>query len=272
MPATAEAAEVTANYRRQLLAIRDQLVRVIALQLRGIDFDGDLERQIRAWTEDATGTVELGQREVARLASLYVPAYLTASGVEPDPVDPLDVDRYAGRTPFGRQVQASLAMAPGAMLWRLGRGDGRNVAVTSGVARATRVTRTAVMGAAREAQTDAMAPQRQILGWRRVTSARPCGACLTAADGTLHGRRRAFARFHDSCRCTAEPAIRGLPERYRRPTGQELFDSLDENEQAGLFAGMGGADKAAIVRERGVAVLADERGGQLTETRMSDLT
>lgn len=270
MPANQQAAATTDVYRAQLLRLRERVTRQLALNVRGVDLDEDLEEQFAAWTEQATLLVELGQREAARMASVYVPAFLRASGVEPRS-EPVDIDDHVGTDPFGKPVDAALATVPAVLLWRLGRGDGRPTALASGVVRSQRVTRTAVMGAARSAQAETMTRESVVVGWRRVTSAKPCGACLGLATGQVESKRRPV-KVHDSCRCTAEPVLRNVVEPLRRPSGQQLFDRLDPEAQDALFAGTGGAAKAAIVRERGVSVLVDERGGRSTEKRLVDLT
>jgi hypothetical protein len=269
MPPNEAAAAATAAYRSQLLAIRDHITRLTAGALAVIDLDGDLEVQLERWTNEAEATVRLGQREAARLARAYVGTYLRAAGVEPPtPATPPTGSDLDDPEPFAGNTRAALATAPAALLWRLGRRDGRPAALASGVSRATRVTRTSVMEAARTVQQQRMEAEPRVVGWVRVTSSRPCGACLGATTRTVS---RKPLQIHDSCRCTSEPVLRGIPEQMQRPTGQELFDGLSPAEQDALFAGTGGAEKAALVRERGVGILTDTRSGRLTEARLVNL-
>jgi hypothetical protein len=260
---------VSDRYRQRLIVLRDEVTRLAADGLRSIDLDRNLDDQIATYTALTTRSLEAAQREAARMASIYVPAYLAASGATSS-ANPIDHTSYSGIDLFGRRLSSAVASAPVAMLWRLGRSDGRATAVATGFAKISAVSRTAVMGSARTAQGDQMAAEPAIRGWRRVTSSRPCGACLAAADGEISPVRSDFP-LHDACRCTAEPAIEGHPDRYPRPTGQDIFDRLSADEQAALFAGRGGADKAALVREAGVTALLDRRGGRITEKALTDL-
>ena len=270
MPATLEAAALTDSYRRRLIVLRDTSAATVVRLLDSIDLDGDVDGQVSAWIDTATMLLSSAQVEAARAAVQYLAAYVTASGSTParGVVDPAD---YRGMRLFGRPLDVALSAAPATLLWRLGRSDGRGLAVASGLAQAMRVARSAVMAAGRGAQSDVMDADPSVSGWRRVTSSDPCGACMGAADGRVM-RSDAGLEVHDSCRCTAEAVLSGVDnDRLRRPTGQELFDRLDRDGQNAMFEGRGGADKAEVVRREGVGTLIDVRSGRLTETSMSDL-
>lgn len=269
MPPTAQAAAVTDRHRQQLLAVREQVTTTAVDAFLALDLDRPLDPQIARWSRQAVSVVELGQRDAARLTAAYLPAYLAAAGLTSS-ADPLDVDRYVGLGPFGRTLSAAIATAPRAMLWRLAHGVGRRLALATGVAEARRAARSSIMGAARASQADLMADEPAVTGWRRVTSPRPCGGCLSAADGRTVTDRQPMP-IHDSCRCTAEAVLLDQAERFARPTGQQLFDRLTRAEQDELFTGRGGAEKAAVVRARGVGVLAAHHGGRLTEAALADL-
>ena len=96
-----------------------------------------------------------------------------------------------------------------------------------------------------------MASEDRVKGWRRVIGGNPCGACLAEADGRTHDPTDPFRR-HSHCRCVREPVVRGVPDRYRRPTGREHFDALTPEGQAALFHGRGGEEKAALIRSGAV--------------------
>ena len=269
MPPTERSARVTEAYRRNLLRMRDGITRLVAPALGDLDLDGDVDAQVTRWLTAAVAAVEAGQADAARLGDRYITEYLDGAGIQRN-ADRVDVSDHVGRDNFGRTVTQALESAPAALLWRLGRGDGRSAAVATGLSTATRATRTAITGAARSAQSVVMETEPRVRGWRRVTSARPCGACLAAADGRVHPAG-SLPETHDSCRCTAEPVLSGVPDRLRRPTGQEIFDRMDPAEQHALFAGRGGAAKAAAVRERGVSALLSRRAGRITETALNEL-
>lgn len=272
MPANRDAAAVTAGYRRRLIRLRDRATRQAALTWRGIDLDADdLEAAFAAWVDDTAATVRTAQTEASRLSGVYLAAYLGASGVTPRWDGP-DPEAHAGRDAGGGRLAEGLRAAPAALLWRLGRGDGRTTAMASGVARLTRTTRTGVMGAARDTLREGMVAEPSVIGYRRVTSTRPCGACLAEAGEMVGEPGRALA-FHGSCRCTQEAVLRGVTERARRPSGQQMFDRMTREEQAALFAGRGGEAKAAAVRTSGVSALThrDDRG-RLIEAPLAALT
>lgn len=271
MPANRDAAALTEAYRRRMLRLRDATSRQLARRLQGIDLDADdLDRELSSWTDDATVTVENAQQVASRETGGYLAAYLQASGVDAEWDGP-DPDEHAGRDAFGERLDRSLRSATVAMLWRLGRGEGRDMAMASGLDRAARVTRTSVMHAGRETMRQGMQRESSVGGWRRVTAGEPCGACLAQA-GVLIDDPADLIEFHDHCRCTSEPQVRGVRERVRRPTGDELLARMSESEQARLFAGRGGAAKAKRVREVGVdKLVARGTDGRIVEAPLEQL-
>ena len=269
MPPTEESARVTEAYRQRLIRMRDGITRLVAPALGSFDLDGDVDAQVTRWLAAAVSAVEAGQADAARLGDRYITGYLRGAGIERQTTR-VDVSDHVGRDSFGRTVARALESAPTALLWRLGSSHGRAAAMASGLSTATRATRTAITDAARSAQAAVMDSEPRISGWRRVTSSRPCGACLASSDGRVHPAG-SLPETHDSCRCTVEPVLTGVPDRFRRPTGQEMFDRMGPQEQDALFAGTGGAAKAATVRERGVGVLLSRQSGRITETPLANV-
>ena len=270
MPATPEAAALTDAHRRRLILLRDTTAAVVVRMLDQVDLDGDVDGQIDRWLASSTSLVGSAQADAAGVSARYVAAYVAASGLEPRRLS-VDVARFRGMPVFGRRLEMALASAPAAMLWRLGRSDGRTQALAAGLSEATRVCRSAVMAAGRAGQSEAMVQDGRVSGWRRVTSTDPCGGCMGAADGRVL-RTEAGMEIHDACRCTAEAVLDGVDDgRFRRPTGQEMFDRLDSDGQGRLFAGRGGAEKAEVVRREGVGVLVDRRAGRLTEAPLAEV-
>ena len=262
MPPNAEAEALTRTFRRQLLGLRDAVTRTVAFRLRDIDLTEDraaIERQIREWQRESLLLVALAQRQAASLADSYVSGYMAVGGLTPDVS--VDIDAHIGTDLSGRPLAVALRTAPVALLWRLGRGDGRSAAVTTGMDRAIRVTRGSVMVSSRSVVAERVEREAKITGWRRVTASTPCGACL-ARSGVLMSSSVVF-ETHDRCSCHAEPVLKGVPERVQRPTGQQRWDAMSPAERADLLRGAGGAAKAAAVTD--VNQLVAHVHGQMVE-------
>lgn len=264
MPVSAQAARLTDIYRTAVLRNREAAIRLITRSLAAINLD-DLDLLDR-WVRDATATVLAAQDRVGLLTISWMVAYLRASDVRPTTVGMRPVGVAVGRD--GRPVERLLDQARVALLWQLGRHAGRDRAVATGVAEAARIGRSAVMHTARATAAAQMEAEPEVQGWRRVTSSRPCGACLALATRTIHSPTVNF-RAHSHCRCTAEPVVADRAERVRRPTGQELWDGMTPQEKAEFFAGRGGADKARLVDQRGLDVLVDTTGDETTEASLA---
>ena len=138
-------------------------------------------------------------------------------------------------------LAGSLVTARLAML----RGEPPEAALLAGWNSAGRLIGHQTLQAGRSAMRDVIAGDDRITGYERVVGADACGACLAAADGILPDD--ADFEVHDNCSCTAEPVVGGEAG-DPRPTGEELFDRLDDREQAARFAGRGGEAKARLVR------------------------
>jgi hypothetical protein len=167
-------------------------------------------------------------------------------------------------------VRERLDHARVAMLWRLSRGDGRSAARGSALAVMDRNATSAVYEQARTGERAGMESTTEIVGYRRVTSARPCGACLA-----LSSQRRATDQgldVHDRCSCSAEPIVRAVREQVFRPDGAARVAAMSDEELAATFRGTGGAEKAALVRSRGVEALVAYANGQLVEAPLATIT
>lgn len=265
MPATAEAAAITEAYRVRLARLRDAAARAMVQRFQTINLDRP--REFTVWANDGAQLIGAAQQQSASMAAAYLDTYTTASGVTPG-APPLDPSTYSGEV-NGKRLEVALLAAAAATYWRLGRRAGRPAALATGMDVTIRVSRSAVSESARNALADQMTADLGVVGWRRVTSGRPCGACLGLA-----GHRMTDAHVfeaHDRCHCTAEPVLGDVPERFHRPTGQEMFDGLDDPQRAELFAGTGGAAKARLVADRGVDALISRLNGQVVETPLAAL-
>jgi hypothetical protein len=154
---------------------------------------------------------------------------------------------------------------------------GRPDALRLGLVRATRIVSEEVSGAPRRALGDLMAEDERVDGWRRVTSRRARAAPAWRSRTAVHAPADAVPSARPLS-LLREAVLRGVPERYPgRPAGK-LFDSLSPADQAALFHGRGGAEKADLVRSGAVpfdALVKHERQAalpdQFTEASLADL-
>lgn len=207
MPSTQAAAAVTDGYRARLLALRDSTALAIAALLSDVNLDArptQLDRDLAAWrTRAATLAVATADQATA-LTLTYLSAYLVASGAQRLSVTP-DTER---------PIASGLDVVRGAMLWRLGRRDGRGQAIASAAASARRVSRDIVTTSALSTLSSGIAAEPQITGWSRATSSSCCRRCADQAGQVF--RDTAAMDRHPSCRCTQEPTVLGRAETFRR--------------------------------------------------------
>lgn len=278
MPSSRAALQITDRYRAALLRQRDDTVRQIGrVWLAGIDPD-DFEASIRRLIRPTARSIADAQAQAVRMSDAYLAAYAGAElgrNVPPAGIDPAE---YSGRTADGRPLPEILRPAMYSAFIALGAGRGPREAATASLARVVRASRTEIVEAARASLADLMDRSNVIRGWRRVTSADPCGACLALADGTVHDADE-LPEMHGHCRCTAEPVVRGVRDTVQRPTGEQMWEQLTEQQQNRLFAGRGGADKAELIRSGHVHLndlVSRERHLKwrptITETPMAALT
>lgn len=276
MPARHASLAITDAYRVRLLLLRNFAAAQVTAAWGSLDIDR-LDATFARWLRLALATMTMAQREAAGLSGAYLASYVDSELGRRSPGVPVDPDRYAGRTSDGRPLSklliGGLIAAKVAMTNRVG----PTQALAMGRARVVRAAHTEVLEASRLALTDAMSEDERVIGWRRVTSDNPCGACLGAADGRIYHDAE-LPHVHGHCRCTSEPVVRGVKERVQRPTGRQLFDAMSPAQQDHLFAGRGGAAKADLIRsgavslERLVTTEPQEMGRSLiTETPLDEL-
>jgi SPP1 gp7 family putative phage head morphogenesis protein len=108
--------------------------------------------------------------------------------------------------------------------------------------RALTIARTETIRAYREASHRSFQEDSDVLEgwyWLASKSSRTCAACL-ALDGTFHelGERM---KSHVSCRCTAIPAIKGMPSPITE-TGSQWFAKQDAKTQADILGSKAAAE------------------------------
>lgn len=207
MPPNRQAAAVTDGYRRRLIDLRDASALAVAALLDNVDLDlppAGVSRDLNAWRTRAVALVTAAGVQASASTINYLSAYLMAAGGSPltATVTPADPD------PEG------LSVVRGALLWRLGQGAGRAVAMRTATATARRVARTSIGRAATQTLAEGIRREPQITGWRRVTSASCCKRCADLAGQTY--RDNADFDAHDACRCSQEAVLLGRAETIRR--------------------------------------------------------
>lgn len=216
MPATREAAALTDRYREQVLAQRTTAGAATAATLAGLDLDLSRARvsaYLRQWAATATVVAVNAQTATATLTDAYVSAYLAASLAPSLMGASVDLAAHVGVTRDG-DVEDLFRTAAKGLLWRLGRGAGRDAALSYGQSLATRGAAVAVSDTARDTLTDLMVASPEIVGYRRVTASSTCGRCALAADRVYQAH--VLLPRHPSCRCTQEPVLR-TSARFARP-------------------------------------------------------
>lgn len=164
----------------------------------------------------------------------------------------------AGVQPFG---DATVDVAPPRNLGRTIARDWRAAASLDDPRRARtsalrRIVDLSLTDAWRDGMTAAMRSEDAVVGWRRVSRAGCCGACLALADGSVHDVDDPFPR-HPFDRCIQEPVVRRVNDRSAgRPSPQQRWDAMTAAEQDEMFSGHGGEAKADRIRD-GVATIAD---------------
>jgi hypothetical protein len=256
MPRTARSLALTDAYRARILTLRTRVIAAARSSWAAVTLD-DFEATYGAWARSAAGTLTTAQLAAAGQADLYVSAYLAAElddAVAPRGVDGAD---RAGMAENGLALTDALATGAITVRHALAHAVAAPEALERGRRRAERLLASETVAAGRHVVHELIATDDRITGWRRATSGNACGACLAAATGAIRRDDRAL-EAHDGCRCAAEPVVRGVRERVRRPTGQDVFDGMSTAEQDALFAGRGGAAKAELIRS-GAVELADLR-------------
>lgn len=264
MPAKQGSVRITDAWRSRQYALVDVAVRAVRASWHNLDWE-DLDGSFGRWLTASTTTVTFAQRESVRLADAYLAAYVSSeldTTVTPRGVD---VDEYAGRTRTGDELRRGFAPALIAVRYAIVQRRSREEALFSGLARAVKATRSAVMDASRRALADMMRDESRVVGARRVTRG-TCGACMALAGERVDEGRP--LESHPNCTCVPEPIVRGVRETVQRPTGEQMWEAMSRSEQDRFFIGRGGADKAELIRTGAVALaalVARSRDGQITE-------
>jgi hypothetical protein len=203
-------AEVTAGYRRTLIAQRATTGQAVTAGLAQVDLDLAPDRlavELARWSSAAAAFTTAGQASAGRLSLTYLSAFLSASAVT-DPLPPVDPLARVGVVPRsvpGESMTEAMHRAGIAVLWRL-RSAPRGQAVRYGQYAATRVVWTSLQDSATTVLHSVIRDHPRIRRWRRVTSATACSFCSDAAAGSQPSSAP-LDDLHPSCRCTQEPQV-----------------------------------------------------------------
>lgn len=272
MPSTEQSLALTAAYRARLLTVRRQAVTTAAVAWSSLLDITDLDRSFARWLAGTVATTTRAQASAATLSDAYLSAFITAElATDVAPLG-IDVGAFAGISSTGRSLAELLRPSLFTVKAAIGEDRPAAEALRLGQGRAARSVGVETDAAGRSALDEALQESPHVSGWRRVTSRRPCGACIAASTGAIQ-RTEKVLLVHPHCSCTKEPVVAGAPDGLQRATGSDLFHAMSKTEQDDLFAGRGGEAKAALVRNGDVALSelithADQRSGQtvITET------
>ena len=245
MPATREALALTDRAREDFLRHRTLLLAAAARAWDVVppdDFDGGYRR----WLGIIVPYAQAQQRAVIAASNAYLAAFVAAETGSRAQVDEAPLDA-GDETHTGAPWEKALVPAVIAAKIAVRQGQAPELALRAGVRQAMFTLSTEITSAADVAASVAMSGTDRVVGWRRVPSGSACGGCLAACTGAIQESDALIPR-HQHCRCHKEPVVRDARERYRRPTGEEMFQRMSRARQDALFAGRGGAAKADLVR------------------------
>lgn len=244
MPANPRSLGVTTAYRTRLQGIQVGLAREVRRSWVAINPD-ELDAFDAA---RVAALIEAAQRQTIQASAGYLTAYLTSEKrrrvTGPDPTTEI------GTTPTGRPLsEATIGLILGVKA-RISTGIDPVTALSLGQTELLRLADTSADFTARQSLSSGLQEDDRFKGWRRAVRG-TCGACLGAATGSLASPDEPIDT-HPGCQCIQEPVVVGAPERVRRPSGKEVFDSYPTERQDALF----GEVKASMLRS-GTVALAD---------------
>lgn len=273
MPATEQALRLEQMYGTQLGDLWRRIVAIVQAQYAQIDPER-LAESFRAFIPQAAEVIALGQQQAQALAAAFIAQYVeteTGRAFRSAPTS----NEIPGTTRDGADIRTALSGSIAAVWFSLQTGMDITLALERGRHIVSRTTGLTVSDAAEREQTHQAeqapavrltgtvrsvpigpAPSNQSLlkGWTWVTVGHTCAACLSQQDGSVR-RWDQRGRRHPGCDCVRSPVVVGVPDAVKRPTGQDIFDSMTPEQQAAVFASAGD-EKAKAIRS-GDATLAD---------------
>lgn len=224
---------VTDVYRRELMALRDRTVRQVVRLWPSVDpYDIDASLLPVLAATDALLTV--AQVGAVQLQDAYLSAFIASETGTAPVARYTDPSRFAGYTRDGRRTSDVLALSSVSMKAATAAGASASAVAASGLARTVRAVRTETVDAARTASLTSMATDPDVSASMRATSGEPCAACLALAGTRIPNDGELWA-IHGSCSCTAEPVLRGLPNRFGPPTGAAIVGAMGAAKAAQVY-------------------------------------
>jgi hypothetical protein len=249
MPASSESVALTDHYRDELATERGAALAVIASSWALLERE-DLDHSYALWMATAAAMIAEKQRSGISAAEAYLATFIASEFARRFvPLrESADTSGLIGFDRFGRPLLEALRPPLFTVKAAITGGIAFDVALRLGRNRALRIGAESMANAPREALHRLHERSSSVAGWRRVpVGPTSCGACLADADGSVH-RERDRLKIHAACDCVAEPVIIGVRERFVRPTGEQIFRDMTPDQQAELFQGRGGAEKAKVLR------------------------
>lgn len=212
MASSAEATQLTDQYRRQQLALRAATTRDLALIWPL--FDGS-DTSFAAFTEAAVNLVLARHDASSGLGAAYYSRFRAAEGIAGEVIP-----RLAPRIGIGLIQAALFATGLAGTRRAIGAGQTPVQARKTGLVQAAGAVSRLVLDGGRRTVDDTVRADPKAKGWVRVTSGQPCAFCaMLASRGPAYKSDRT-SRFqaHDHCACTSEPVFEGseLPAENRR--------------------------------------------------------
>jgi hypothetical protein len=241
--------QITDAYQAHLVTLAHRARAAAAADWgRMVDLE-DLDRTQPAWARTIAATLAALQGAGTRLTAAYLAAFLTSELGRPIAPAHLDENRYVGASRAGKPLADALVSTVITVKQAIAAGHDRGQAGQEGLHQAVRLAGAETLAPPRAALADLMAGDDRIAGWRRVTSG-GCGACIAAAAHPFSAQEP--MKIHDGCKCTAEPVVRDVPDRFPRRNGHEIFNAMTAPEQDDLL----GAEKAQLIRSGQVPLTA----------------
>ncbi|MDP3937558.1 MAG: hypothetical protein Q8R92_05405 [Deltaproteobacteria bacterium] len=245
MPANRLSFALTDSYRERLNSIHGAVAGLARVNWTRLD-PADLDGSYFAWRVVTLATLSAAQGQAAVASAGYGSAFLTAELGEQATALKSPLSAYVGRSRDGRTLTDALASPLIAVKAALKQGQGMQRALRAGQNRALRILWLEIDHAATDSLLRSVDADDRFEGWQRAVRG-TCGACLGAATGPSGGLL--FPK-HENCQCVVEPRVRGVRDRFPRPTGAALFAAMSQQEQDAAV----GPEAAELVRSGAISL------------------
>lgn len=209
---------------------------MLRLRKRGQAEASRVWRSVRP--EDLDGTFNVGvlemtvstlQKEAARLSSAYLSAFIASELGEPQRPPALTV---WDKTFNGNDLREGLRSA--VIKAKMAIDEGTDPATATRNSRSILISDTGLFidTAARESLRQGMEADPRIIGYNRAIKG-TCGACAgsTTYEAFSPNAPVVPLNVHVNCVCVSEPVLSGVPDRFPRPSGEQVFASLSSEKQ-----------------------------------------